>query len=42
MKSFDGPTEMYVDQPVLPETDEPICVSCWLKALREQRALVKV
>ncbi|MCK0746820.1 DUF2345 domain-containing protein, partial [Chromohalobacter nigrandesensis] len=41
-KSFGGPTEMHVGKPVLPDTDEPICVSCWLKALREQRALVKV
>ncbi|NWO57957.1 type VI secretion system Vgr family protein, partial [Chromohalobacter israelensis] len=41
-KSFGGPAEMHVDKPVLPEADDPICVSCWLKALKEQRALVKV
>ncbi len=41
-KSFGGPAEMYVGKPALPEADEPICVSCWLKALKEQRALVKV
>jgi len=42
MKSFGGPTEMHFGKPVLPDGDDPICVSCWLKALKEQRALVKV
>ncbi|MBZ9556805.1 type VI secretion system tip protein VgrG, partial [Halomonas coralii] len=41
-KEFGGPTEMHVGRPALPDAEEPICISCWMKALREQRALVKV
>ncbi|SEF73681.1 type VI secretion system Vgr family protein [Marinobacterium lutimaris] len=40
--AFSGPQEMYVGKPELPQADEPVCVSCWMKALKEQRALVKV
>ena len=39
---FGGPKEMTPRLPVLPWSPEPVCVSCWMKAVKEQRALVRV